>query len=130
MSRAQPPPSLARPVTAMPPSDDHPDRHLDRHFDRLQNTLHPRVAAPVAKLRAPHLRWVRLPLGLALIAGGFLGFLPVLGFWMLPLGLLLLAQDIPFLKRPTVLALNWCHQRWEALRQWRATRREHCSRPR
>lgn len=30
---------------------------------------------------------LRLVLGLLLIAGGFLGFLPVLGFWMIPLGL-------------------------------------------
>lgn len=29
----------------------------------------------------------RLALGLVLIAGGVLGFLPVLGFWMIPLGL-------------------------------------------
>ena len=29
---------------------------------------------------------LRLPLGLLLMGGGVLGFLPVLGFWMLPLG--------------------------------------------
>jgi hypothetical protein len=29
---------------------------------------------------------LRLVLGLILIAGGILGFLPVLGFWMIPLG--------------------------------------------
>ncbi|MFZ1413953.1 MAG: hypothetical protein WAS73_05155 [Defluviicoccus sp.] len=104
------------------PADDHPDRHLDRHFERLQNWLHPRVAAPVARLRQPHLRWLRLPLGVALIAGGFLGFLPVLGFWMLPLGILLLAHDIPFLKRPTARALDWCHRRWDAFRRRRADR--------
>lgn len=38
--------------------------------------------------------WVlRVPLALLLICGGILGFLPVLGFWMLPFGALLLAVD-------------------------------------
>ncbi|HSG56618.1 MAG TPA: hypothetical protein VLA45_14320 [Paracoccaceae bacterium] len=37
---------------------------------------------------------VRLVLGLLLITGGFLGFLPVLGFWMIPLGLGVAALDV------------------------------------
>ncbi len=37
---------------------------------------------------------LRLLLGLALIAGGVLGFLPILGFWMIPLGLAVAALDI------------------------------------
>ncbi|WP_071672780.1 hypothetical protein [Nioella nitratireducens] len=37
---------------------------------------------------------LRLLLGLVLIAGGILGFLPVLGFWMLPLGVAVAALDI------------------------------------
>lgn len=41
----------------------------------------------------------RLLLGLLLIAGGILGFLPVLGFWMLPLGVAFVALDVPPLRR-------------------------------
>ncbi len=37
---------------------------------------------------------LRLLLGLILMAGGVLGFLPVLGFWMLPLGIGIAALDI------------------------------------
>jgi hypothetical protein len=37
---------------------------------------------------------LRLVLGLVLIAGGVLGFLPVLGFWMVPLGLAIAALDV------------------------------------
>lgn len=37
---------------------------------------------------------LRLLLGLALIAGGVFGFLPVLGFWMIPLGVAVAALDI------------------------------------
>ncbi len=42
---------------------------------------------------------LRLILGLILIFGGFLGFLPILGFWMLPLGLIVLSVDFPLIRR-------------------------------
>lgn len=37
---------------------------------------------------------LRLPLGLLLMAGGVLGMLPVLGFWMLPLGAAVAMLDL------------------------------------
>ena len=37
---------------------------------------------------------LRLVLGLLLIAGGLLGFLPILGFWMIPLGVMVAALDV------------------------------------
>ncbi len=37
----------------------------------------------------------RIGLGLLLIVFGFLGFLPILGFWMIPLGIAVLSYDIP-----------------------------------
>lgn len=37
---------------------------------------------------------LRLVLGLLLMLGGALGFLPVLGFWMIPLGVAVAALDI------------------------------------
>ena len=43
---------------------------------------------------------IRFPLALLLIVGGVFSFLPVLGIWMLPLGLLLLAVDLPILRGP------------------------------
>jgi hypothetical protein len=55
---------------------------------------------------------VRVPAGLLLIVGGVFGFLPVLGFWMIPLGLILLARDIPLLARPIGAALVRLHRRW------------------
>lgn len=42
---------------------------------------------------------IRIILGSLLLVGGFLGFLPILGFWMVPLGLLILAVDIPMARR-------------------------------
>lgn len=42
---------------------------------------------------------LRLPLGVLLILGGIFGFLPVLGFWMIPLGVLVAAMDIKLIRR-------------------------------
>ena len=42
---------------------------------------------------------VRSLLGLLLMAGGVLGFLPVLGFWMFPLGVAFVALDLPIGRR-------------------------------
>lgn len=41
----------------------------------------------------------RFGLGVLLIGGGVFGFLPVLGFWMFPLGVLLIATCIPYFDR-------------------------------
>lgn len=38
---------------------------------------------------------VRSVVGLLFMIGGVLGFLPILGFWMLPLGAAFIALDIP-----------------------------------
>jgi hypothetical protein len=50
-------------------------------------------------LRKPKLRLVRIPAGVLLVLGGLIGFLPLVGFWMLPLGLAILAIDIPLAGR-------------------------------
>lgn len=42
---------------------------------------------------------MRRTLGGGLVAGGILGFLPVLGFWMVPLGLVVLSQDSAVVRR-------------------------------
>ena len=36
---------------------------------------------------------VRITMGVLLVLMGMLGFLPIVGFWMIPLGLLLLSVD-------------------------------------
>jgi hypothetical protein len=51
--------------------------------------------------------------------GGIFSILPLLGLWMLPLGLLLLAQDVPFLRRPTRQALVCIERRWQLFRRGR-----------
>ena len=39
---------------------------------------------------------IRSLIGLLFMVGGVFGFLPILGFWMLPLGVAFIALDIPF----------------------------------
>jgi hypothetical protein len=47
----------------------------------------------------PRSAWARIPIGILLVIGGILGFLPILGFWMVPLGLAVLAVDFPPARR-------------------------------
>ena len=97
-----------------------PDPIDERPLDRLLSGLPGRVRHGVAWLRQPSSRRVRLPFSVVLIFSGFLGFLPILGFWMLPVGLLLLAEDVPALKRPTIRALGGVQGWWDR-RQGRRT---------
>lgn len=85
---------------------------LDRHFEWIAQRLPARGGRFVRWLREPSSRLVRIPLALLLIVGGILSFLPILGIWMLPLGLLLIAQDIPVLQPPLADALGWIERKW------------------
>ena len=66
---------------------------------------------PVSEKPSPGARSViqcrRLPLGVALVAGGTVGFLPIVGFWMLPVGLVMIARDVPSLRPPLVRFFDW-----------------------
>ena len=57
----------------------------------------------------------------AFVAGGVFSFLPVLGIWMLPLGLLLLAIDLVFLQGPVNLAIVRGTRKWST---WSRARRD------
>ena len=75
------------------------DRRFARQFEALSRLI-PRLRGTISFLRAKHWLIIRLPVAILLIAGGLLSFLPVLGIWMLPLGFLLLAVDLPALRGP------------------------------
>ena len=53
----------------------------------------PRMQLFGRSYRLPASVMMRRVIGIALVLLGFLGFLPVLGFWMIPLGLIILSQD-------------------------------------
>jgi len=71
----------------------------------------PRVQRMVERLLAPHLVYLRVPVAILFVLGGIFWFLPVVGLWMLPIGLLLLAVDLPAL-RPRVSAWMILVRRW------------------
>jgi hypothetical protein len=96
---------------------NHGDNHkaeLDRHFSWFEAKLPPRVAGFVTWLREPSSRLVRIPLAILLVIGGIFSFLPILGLWMLPLGLVLIAQDVPPLQKPLAQMLGWIERKWIA----------------
>jgi hypothetical protein len=78
---------------------------LEEELDRLQQRLPDGVSRMMRKVRSPEAARYRVPAGIALTAGGVLGFLPILGFWMLPLGLVVLAQDVPAMQPPVARLL-------------------------
>ncbi|UPK39412.1 hypothetical protein IVB18_20650 [Bradyrhizobium sp. 186] len=83
----------------------------DARLDALVHRLPPRLAETVTYLLKPSSRWVRIPSGALFIVGGVLSFLPVLGIWMLPLGLALLAEDVPALRSSRSKVFDWIERR-------------------
>ncbi|HLF23582.1 MAG TPA: hypothetical protein VI565_06625 [Burkholderiales bacterium] len=69
---------------------------LQKHFHALKTTDN---------------HWLRKSIGVLLVIGGMLGFLPVLGYWMLPLGLALLAVDFPIARRWYRRLVVWWERR-------------------
>ena len=93
---------------------------IDRYFAMIDRRAPRTVSRSIRWLRKPSSLLVRLAAALLLILGGIFGFLPILGLWMLPLGLLLISQDIPFLQKPLVGTLVWVEAKWRWLKlSWR-----------
>ena len=87
-------------------------RRLERQVGAVLAGL-PGIRARLMALLGPRGRLLRAPLGLALIMGGFLAILPVFGLWMIPLGLILLAVDLPFLRPGVNAALIRIRRKWQ-----------------
>jgi hypothetical protein len=94
---------------------------LDELFDRLESNVPGPAKGFIGWVRKPSSKLIRIPLAIILIFGGIFSFLPILGVWMLPLGLLMLAIDIPLLQRPSVRAALWIEAKWN---QWREKRKQ------
>jgi purine-cytosine permease-like protein len=71
-------------------------KYFQKHFHALKTTDN---------------HWLRKSIGVLLVIGGMLGFLPVLGYWMLPLGLALLAVDFPIARRMYRRLIVWWERR-------------------
>jgi hypothetical protein len=58
---------------------------------------------------------LRILIGASLIVGGFLSILPIFGLWMLPLGLIVLSVDVPWVRRMRRRLEVWFHRRFPNL---------------
>jgi hypothetical protein len=67
----------------------------------------------VAGLSLPRSRPLRIAVGILLVLMGLLGFLPVLGFWMIPVGVAVLSVDLPWVRR-------WSRKVSIAWNRWRS----------
>jgi hypothetical protein len=99
-------------------------RELERAFDELEQEVPGWVARAIRWLRSPASRWVRIPLGVLFICGSLLWFLPILGIELLPIGLLLIAQDVPFMKKPVGRGILWLVHQWRQLQAWWRARKK------
>lgn len=95
---------------------------LDEAYKGLENEVPDRVCRIIRWLRDPKARWIRLPVGGLLVLSSAFWFLPVIGIEFLPLGLLLIAEDVPFLRKPIGLLLIWCERKWLRLKKWWSAR--------
>jgi hypothetical protein len=73
------------------------------------------------KVRVPAHPVLRIVLGLLLCLGGLFSFLPILGVWMLPLGLIILSIDSAMIRRlrrrTTVKLGRWIILKWPNIAQ-------------
>ena len=82
------------------PQSEKPKRH------------HVRVAG--RRMRIPASRSARIAIGVSMVILGCFGFLPILGFWMVPVGLLILSHDMPSIRRRRRLMEVWWYRRKQA----------------
>ena len=84
---------------------------MDEELDLLQTRVPDGVSKVMKKVRGPSAKPYRIPIGIALTVGGVFGFLPLIGFWMVPLGLAVLAQDVPVIRPPLARAVAWINRK-------------------
>jgi hypothetical protein len=77
-------------------TDTHPNTGHHKHQSHRKRR-HMRIFG--RHVPVPQSVAMRRMLGGLLVAGGTLGFLPILGFWMVPLGLVVLSHDSAIVRR-------------------------------
>lgn len=83
----------------------------EQRIELLIERLPRPVRSTVRFLKQPSSRHFRISAGVFLTFGGLLGFLPIVGFWMLPIGLALLADDVQLLRSYRTRILDWIERR-------------------
>ena len=91
----------------------------------LDIRMAPRVRVFNRHWHLPESKPIRIGLGILLIALGLLGFLPVLGFWMIPLGLVVISHEFAMARRYRRRTVVW----WERRRKPRCRNRDDAGDP-
>ena len=69
-------------------------------------------------LPLPRSRLLRIVIGVLLMIGGLFAFLPLLGVWMIPLGMLVLSIDVPIVRRWRRRFAVWLNRRYPKVAAW------------
>ena len=72
------------------------------------------------RMPLPRSPLLRIAIGSVLVLFGLFGFLPVLGFWMIPVGLLILSVDLPRVRRWRRRFAVWFSRKYQRLMGVRA----------
>jgi hypothetical protein len=83
-------------TSSMPPSRD---KHAPNEDPRNSAEQRAKIRLGRYSMPMPGRRHHRVILGSGLVVGGIFGFLPILGFWMIPLGLVVLSVDSHYVRR-------------------------------
>lgn len=70
-----------------------------------------KIALLGREFHMPRSRFRRVAIGVGLIILGIFGFLPVLGFWMIPLGLVVLSYEFHVVRRLRRRFVVWWERR-------------------
>ena len=76
-----------------------------------ENTGRRKLSIFGREITMPRSRAARIAIGVILTIGGILGFLPILGFWMIPLGLLVLSYEFALVRRHRRRFVVWWERR-------------------
>ena len=99
---------------------------LEKAYAKLEKLLPDKPAHALHWLHKPTSKYVRMPLGVFCVVASFFAFLPLIGIEFLPIGLLLIAQDVPFLRKPVGKAvlplLDWAGRMQKKWKSWRVDR--------
>ena len=68
-------------------------------MEEPQTPRRPKIQVAGRHFHLPASALARMVIGVLLVIGGIFGFLPILGFWMIPLGLVILSIDIHPIRR-------------------------------
>lgn len=87
---------------------------MDPHSQRPTGQQQRKIDVFGRKFAMPQSRASRVTIGVVLVILGCFGFLPVLGFWMIPLGLLILSYEFHWIRRMRRRFSVWWQRRKRA----------------